>query len=617
MAMGMVEVFPGWVAAAEQPAIVNDFSMVVATANGTGSQTANLALLRALFKMGIPVNGKNIFPSNIQGLPTWYHIRVSREGYVTRRHVSEILVAFNQATLHEDVRTLPPGGVCIHNGDWRNVPQRDDITYYGIPVNRFVRETGLKGKLSDYMANMVYVGAVARLLGIPLEKLAEALSVHFKGRRKLVDSNMSVVRAAHDWSAENLAKVDPYGVAPMNATQGKILITGNEAAALGSVYGGVTVAAWYPITPSTSLMDALRDYLSQLRHEPQTGKATYAVIQAEDELAAAGMILGAGWAGARAMTSTSGPGVSLMAEFVGLGYFAEIPAVIWDIQRIGPSTGLPTRTSQGDLLFAYYLGHGDTKNVILLPATVKECFEFGLMAFDLAEELQTPVLVLSDLDLGMNNWMSEPFTYPTTPLKRGKVLTAEEVQAKGFARYKDIDGDGVTYRTLPGNEHPLAAWFARGTGHDENAVYSERPEDWTGNIERLKRKFETARRLVPGPLMDEVDGAEIGIVAYGTTLYAIEEARHRLAAMGLKSSFMRLRALPVNDEIKEFIGRYDRVYVVELNRDGQLLTLLQTEAPGAATKLISLPCFDGLPLTARWVVEAIEESEQWVVDSGQ
>jgi 2-oxoglutarate ferredoxin oxidoreductase subunit alpha len=419
-----------------------------------------------------------------------------------------------------------------------------------------------------------------------------------------------VVRAAHEWTAENLAKVDPYGVAPMNATQGKILITGNEAAALGSVYGGVTVAAWYPITPSTSLMDALRGYLSQLRHEPQTGKATYAVIQAEDELAAAGMILGAGWAGARAMTSTSGPGISLMAEFAGLGYFAEIPAVIWDIQRIGPSTGLPTRTSQGDLLFAYYLGHGDTKNVILLPATVKECFEFGVAAFDLAEELQTPVLVLSDLDLGMNNWMSEPFAYPATPLKRGKVLTAEEVQEKGFTRYKDIDGDGVTYRTLPGNEHPQAAWFARGTGHDENAVYSERPEDWAGNMERLKRKFETARRLVPGPVVDEVDGAEIGIVAYGTTLYAIEEARDRLAAQGIKSSFMRLRALPVNDEVKEFISRHARIYVVELNRDGQMHTILQTEAPEAATKLVSLPHFDGMPLTARWVVEAIEESEQ-------
>lgn len=603
--MGVIEAVPMSTAVTERPSPVNDFSMVVATVNGTGSQTANLALLRAFFKMGIPVNGKNIFPSNIQGLPTWYHIRVSHEGYVARRHTSEVLVAFNQATVQEDINNLPPGGVCIYNADWRSVPQRDDVTYYGVPVNQFVRDTGMKGKLRDYIANMVYVGTVAYLLDVPVAKIDEALDHQFDGRRKLVDSNMSVVRAAYEWAAANLAKQDPYRVEPMDATAGQIVITGNEAAALGSVFGGVSVVAWYPITPSTSLVDALNVYLPQLRTDPETGNATYAVVQAEDELAAIGMLLGAGWTGARAMTATSGPGISLMAEFTGLGYFAEIPAVIWDVQRVGPSTGMPTRTGQGDVLFTYYLGHGDTKNIILLPATVKECFEFGGASFDLAEQLQTPVFVLSDLDLGMNNWMSDPFTYPTEPLQRGKVLSAADVQERGFARYKDIDGDGITYRTLPGNEHPRAAWFARGTGHNANAVYSERPEDWANNMARLARKFETARDMVPAPVIDEVDGAEFGIIAYGTTQFAIDEARDRLAADGIKSSFMRLRALPVNQEVRDFIGRYERVYVVELNRDGQMHKILQTEVPEIAARLISLADMDGMPLTARWVVERI------------
>ncbi len=607
--MGVLQIAPDRAAAAERPSVVNDFSIVAATANGTGSQTANLAILRALFKMGIPVNGKNIFPSNIQGLPTWYHIRVSHEGYVARRHTSEVLIAFNAATVNEDIEILPPGGICLHNDDWRSLPQRDDITYYAIPVNQFVRETGLKGKLKDYISNMVYVGAVAQLLGIPLQKIDDALDYHFKGRRKLVDSNMAVVKAAYDWTAENIEKTDPYRVAEMNATTGQIMITGNEAGALGSIYGGMTFAAWYPITPSTSFVDALNDYLPSLRRDPETGEKTYAVVQAEDELAAIGMILGAGWAGARAVTATSGPGISLMSEFAGLGYFAEIPAVIWDIQRVGPSTGLPTRTGQGDVLSTYYLGHGDTKNVILFPATVAECFDFGTSSFNLAEILQTPVFVLSDLDLGMNNWMTEPFAYPEEPVQRGKVLTADEVQEKGFARYKDIDGDGIGYRTLPGNEHPLGAWFARGTGHNERAVYSEKAEDWLQNMDRLQRKFETARQMVPAPVVDAVEGAKIGILGYGTTMFAIDEARDRLAADGMATSYMRLRALPVDKSVKEFVAQYDRVYVIELNRDGQMHNILQTEMPEIATRLISLAYLDGMPLTARWVVEAILERE--------
>ncbi|MCB9419210.1 MAG: 2-oxoacid:acceptor oxidoreductase subunit alpha [Ardenticatenaceae bacterium] len=591
----------------ERPSPINDFSIVVATVNGTGSQTANLALLRAFFKMGIPVNGKNIFPSNIYGLPTWYHIRVSHEGYVARRHTSEILVAFNEATVYADVQNLPSGGVFVHNGDWRNIPQRDDIYTYAIPVNQFIRDTGMKGKLRDYITNMVYVGALAFLLDIPVAQIDESLNYHFKGRRKLVDPNMAVVQEAYDWAAVNWVKQDPYRVEPMNETEGMITITGNEAAALGAVFGGVTVAAWYPITPSTSLIDALNAYLSEMRQDPETGKATYAVVQAEDELAAIGMIIGAGWAGARAMTATSGPGISLMAEFAGLGYFAEVPAVIWDVQRVGPSTGLPTRTSQGDLIFTYYLGHGDTKNVILLPASVKECFEFGASAFDLADQLQTPVFVLSDLDLGMNNWMSEPFEYPAQPINRGKVLTAEEV-TKGYGRYQDIDGDGIPYRTLPGNENPLAAWFARGTGHNAHAVYSERPEDWSSNMARIQRKFDTARGLVPAPVIDIVDDAEIGIIAYGTTQYAIDEARDRLAADGIATSFLRLRALPINDEVAAFVAQHKQVYVVELNRDGQLHTILQSELPELAAKMVSLAHLDGMPLTARWVMEELTGS---------
>ena len=608
--MGTAAAAPEAAAVEERPPVVNDFSIVAATVNGTGSQTANLAILRALFKMGIPVNGKNIFPSNIQGLPTWYIIRASGDGYIARKEISEILVAFNLATVHEDIKNLPPGGVCIYNDDWRSIPQRDDITYYPIPVNEFVMHTGMKGKLKDYIANMVYVGALAQLLGITLESIDEALDFHFNGRRKLVDSNMAVVTEAYNWAADNLTKTDPYRVEPMDETNGMIMMTGNEAAALGAVYGGVTVAAWYPITPSTSVVDALNTYLPRLRTDPETGRKTYAVIQAEDELAAIGMLLGAGWAGARAMTATSGPGISLMSEFAGLGYFAEIPAVIWDIQRVGPSTGLPTRTGQGDITFVYTLGHGDTKNVILLPSSIKECFDFGVLSFNLADQLQTPIFVLSDLDLGMNNWMSEPFEYPQEPINRGKILTAEDVAEKGFARYKDIDGDGVGYRTLPGNEHPQSAYFTRGTGHNERAVYSEKPEDWVQNMDRILRKFETARTLVPGPIIDEVEGAEIGIIAFGTTNYAVEEARDRLAGDGTATSYCRLRALPINEEVAAFVEAHERVYVVELNRDGQMHSILITEMPEMATKLKSVAYLDGMPLTARRVVEAIVAEEQ-------
>jgi len=589
--------------------VVNDFSIVVATANGTGSQTANLAIMRAIFKMGIPVNGKNIFPSNIQGLPTWYHIRVSGEGYVARRATTEVLVAFNAATAIEDIQNLPSGGVCVYRDDLRGLPDREDISMYPVPVNKLLREIGAKGQFKDRYTNMLYVGVVAWLLNIDMDKVDMALDIHFKRRRKLVDMNMDVIKLCYQWSADNLTKTDRFTVEAMDKTDGKILMTGNDAAGLGAVFGGLTVCTWYPITPSTSVIDAVNAYLPRLRVDEESGKATYAVVQAEDELAAIGMVLGAGWAGARSMTATSGPGISLMSEFVGLGYFAEIPGVIWNIQRVGPSTGLPTRTGQGDVIPAYYCGHGDTKNIVLFPGTVHECFQMGTTAFNLAEQFQTIIFVNSDLDLGMNTWMSETFDYPEEPIQRGKVLTAEEVEEKGFARFKDIDGDGIGYRTLPGTKSTKAAYFTRGTGHNAAAVYSERPEDWLENMDRLVRKFDTAREVVPAPVVDEMEDASYGIISFGTTMYAIEEARDRLAADGVKTDFMRLKALPISQAVRDFVASHDRIYVIEMNRDGQMHTILRDEMPEMNMKMRSIAFQDGMPLTARFLVEQLNEME--------
>lgn len=593
--------------------IVNDFTIVVATVNGSGSQTANNTLIRAMFKMGIPVNGKNIFPSNIAGLPTWFSIRVNKDGYIARRENAEILVAFNQQTSDADLAALNPGSVCLHPQDitFKDKETRTDITFYGLPVKQMVKESGVDVKLKDYIANMVYVGALMELLGIEEDKILDALNKHFKGKKKAVDLNMGVITKAAAWVRENYTKTDPYRVAPLDKTTGQFLIDGNSAGGLGAVFGGASVVAWYPITPSTSLVDAMNDYLPELRTDPETGKPTYAVIQAEDELAAIGMVVGAGWAGARAMTATSGPGISLMSEFAGLAYFAEIPSVIWDIQRMGPSTGLPTRVSQGDVMKAYYLGHGDTKQVVLLPGNMQECFEFGNTAFDLAEELQTLVFVLSDLDLGMNLWMTDPFDYPAEPLKRGKVLDAEQLKKLGsFARYKDVDGDGVGYRTLPGNPHWASAYFTRGTGHNENAEYSERPADWEANLHRLARKHDTARKLVPQPIIDEKPGAKVGIISYGSADPAVVEARDYLREAGIETSYCRLRALPLGDAVTDFIAKYDHVYVVEINYDAQMRALLQLHAPQYATRLINLNKCDGLPLTAQFLKESIVQKEK-------
>lgn len=604
--MTMLEVQERPTAPDDRQPVINDFSISVATKNGSGSQTANTTLLRALFKMGIPVSGKNLFPSNIQGLPTWYTIRVSHEGFIARRPRAEIVVAMNPATALEDHKNVEPGGVFMYADDLKLQLDRNDLAYYPIPAKRLSQEHEADARLRTYVANMVYVGALTHLLSISLTDIESALMFHFKGKRKPVDSNMRVVRAAADWAAANLQKKDPYRVEPMNATTGLIMLDGNTAAALGAIYGGVSFVAWYPITPATSLADGLNAYLPQLRVDPATKEPTYSVIQAEDEIAALGMVLGAGWAGARSMTSTSGPGISLMSEFTGLGYYAEIPAVVWDIQRMGPSTGLPTRVAQGDVIAAYYLGHGDTKNVCLLPGSIYECFEFGWRALDLAERLQTPVFVLSDLDLGMNQWMTKPFDYPTEPIDRGKVLSAEALdKLGGFKRYKDVDGDGIGWRTLPGTDHPLAAYFTRGSGHNEAAGYSERPDDWENNMARLGRKFETARGLVPAPVEERVAGAEVAIISYGSADPAVEEARARLAKAGVKTSYLRVRALPLTESVKDFIAAYPRVYVVELNTDGQMCQLVRLHAPDLAGRVRACHHSDGLPLTARWITEAI------------
>jgi len=590
--------------------IVNDFSIVAATVNGSGSQTANTVLLRALFKMGIPVSGKNLFPSNIAGLPTWFSIRLNKDGFLSRRDKAEILVAMNQQTAAEDIANVAPGGVCIYPSEWKLKESRGDIVYYTLPIQQMAKDSGASTDLRPYVANMAYVGALAELLGIDMGEIEAAVSAHFKGKAKPIELNFGVVLKAAQYVREHLTKRDPYRVERMNQNTGKILVNGNSAGALGAVFGGFTVASWYPITPSTSLIDALTDYARQLRVDPETGEHTYVIVQAEDEIAALGMVVGAGWAGARAMTSTSGPGISLMTEYAGLAYFTEVPAVVWDIQRMGPSTGLPTRVSQGDILLCYYLGHGDTRHVCLLPGNMLECFEFGWRSFDLAERLQTVIFVLSDLDLGMNLWMSEPFAYPDRPMDRGKVLSAEDVaRLEGFNRYEDVDGDGIPYRTLPGTDHPLAAYFTRGSGHNIKAQYTERPDEWEANLQRLARKFETARTLVPRPVVDEVAGAEIGLIAYGSTDQAIPEVRQILAQQGIKTSYLRLRALPTEETFQRFVRVYPRLYVIENNFDGQMAKILQTDAPEYAGRIRSIAHCDGLPLTATWIVQALMKQE--------
>ena len=589
-------------------AAVNDFTINVATANGSGSQTSNGVLLRALFKMGIPVNGKNLFPSNIQGLPTWYIIRLSRDGFLARSEATDVQVCMNGRTVAEDMENVVSGGVVLYDDTLPLANRRPDVSYYAMPVKDLVREAGLPHALRDYVANMVYVGALAHLVGIDAGEIENALDHHFDGKSKPVQVNMDMVEKTVAWAAQRVEPSEVHRVERMTGfNEGKILVDGNTAGALGALAGGLSLVSWYPITPSSSMAESVDKYADKLRSDPETGKSTVAVIQAEDELAAMGMVVGAGWAGARAMTCTSGPGISLMAEFAGLSYFAEIPAVIWDIQRMGPSTGLPTRTSQGDIHAAYYLSHGDTRHVLLFPADPAECFAFGQIAFDLAEELQTLVIVLSDLDLGMNAHISEPFQYPERPFKRGKVLSAEDLEERNgsWARYMDVDGDGIAYRTLPGTRHNMAAYFTRGTGHNEYGIYSERSDDWEQNLERLKRKFETARSLAPKPQVEEAEDADIGLISLGSNHFAVQEARDRLASSGLPTGYLRLRALPIDETVRGFISRHRALYVIEANSDGQLHNILTVEEPGHALKLKSIAKCDGLPLSARYIYDQV------------
>jgi len=591
--------------------IVNDFSITVGTENGSGSQTANTTILRSLFRMGIPVSGKNLFPSNIQGLPTWYTIRVNKNGFTARREMHEIVVCMNAQSFTKDLADVSPGGAFFYDESIRLDVTRDDIHVYAMPVKEIIREQAeVPTNLKNLVANMVYVGILAQSIGIDLEKIKAALEFHFKGRQKPVNLNFNTVLAAAKWADENLTKADPYFVQPMDKTDGLIMADGNTAAALGSIYGGVQFVSWYPITPASSLAESLIEYLPVLRKR-EDGKNTFAVVQAEDELAAIGMSIGAGWGGLRAMTSTSGPGLSLMTEFAGLAYFAEVPVVIWDVQRVGPSTGLPTRTSQGDLTFTHYMGHGDTEQIILLPGTVNECFEFGWRSFDIAEHMQTPVFVLSDLELGMNPWMTEPFQYPDKPMDRGKVLWEEDLQKlQDWGRYRDVDGDGITYRTLPGNKQPNSAYFTRGTGHDENARYSEDNTVWIKNMDRLKRKYDNAAKFIPEPMIEKNKDAKIGIVSFGSTELAVKEARYQLETeAGLKSDSMRIRGIPFIDTVPKFIESHEHNYVVEMNRDGQMYQLLLTEYPHLAEKLTSVAFNDGLPATAKWIKDSILTKE--------
>ncbi len=589
--------------------IVNDFALSVATKNGSGSQTSNAVIIRSLFRMGIPVSGKNLFPSNIKGLPTWYTIRANKDGYIARSATTEVAVCFNQDTAAEDIANLKSGGVVVIPSDWKWGQSRADVTYYELPVKELLTQAQIGTDFRERIANMVYVGAVAYLFGLPLDMINRALLDQFNNKAKPAAMNYAVIELAYNWSRDNLVKADPYKFETMNGTAGKILIEGNEASALGSIFGGVSVVAWYPITPSTSLVDSIMENLS-LRKDPETGKNTIAIVQAEDELAAIGTIIGAGWAGARSLTATSGPGISLMAEFTGLAQFAEIPCVIWDVTRMGPSTGLPTRTSQGDLLFIHFLSHGDSRHPVLLPGTVKECFEFGWRALDYAEQLQTPVFVMSDLDLGMNLWMSDPFDYPDQPIQHGKVLDKERLaqfleEKNEWMRYRDYDGDGVGYRTLPGTDHPRAAYFTRGTGHNEAATYSERSDDWMKNLERLRHKFETMRDLLPHPIVDHDPSKKIGILSFGSNDSAIIEARDLMAANGVQTNYMRVRAVPFAHNVREFVLSHEHVYVIENNFDGQMAQLLRMEISEDTRHMVSLACGDTLPMSAQWVIDQI------------
>jgi 2-oxoglutarate ferredoxin oxidoreductase subunit alpha len=594
--------------------IINDMSIQFATVNGSGSQSANNIITKAIFRMGVPVGPKNIFPSNIQGLPTWYTIRISKQGYRARKKELDWVVCMNADTLIDDIKSVQPGGVVVYNTDIlpKNfVPSRSDVTFYAVPFTSLARDKVKDIKLRKLLVNVLYVGVLAQLLNIDVETVESVIKSTFASKPKAIDSNIEAFKIGYEYAKDNLQKKDNYSIEKMNDNKDLFLTDGNNLAALGAYMGGCTVLAWYPITPSSSVCESLISYFEKYRHN-QDGTARFAHVQAEDEIASLGMVIGAGWAGARAMTATSGPGVSLMGEFAGLSYFAEIPAVIVNVARMGPSTGLPTRTNQGDLISCVTLSHGDTKHVTLIPGTPEECYDFTRISFDLAEEIQTLIFVLMDLDIGMNIWNCSTLPYPTEPFKRGKVLDAEKLEKmKDWGRYKDIDGDAIPYRTLPGTDHERAAYFTRGTGHTVYATYSEKAEDWKNNIDRLERKWNTAKKFVPKPIVD-APGGKVGVIAYGTTNLCMQECRDQLSAKGVKTDYMRIRAVPFTDEVLEFVKKHDRIYVIDQNRDSQMHGLLQWHLKDGqyTDKLISVRHYDGTPVDARSLSDQILQLEK-------
>jgi len=589
-------------------ATVNDVVIKIATVNGTGSASANGLLMKSIFRMGIPVVGKNYFPSNIQGLPTWYEIRVTGDGYQSRSNRVDLMVAMNAQTYARDLAEVSPGGWLLYDSTWprSKLLDRDDVTVLGIPLSRMCNEHFEGARARILMKNIAYVGAIAALLDIDLDTITKLLEDTFASKPKLVGSNMEAIRMGFDYAIENFVCPLPSKVAVMNGTDGHIIIDGNTAAGLGCVYAGATVGAWYPITPSTSLMDAFRSYCSQYRIDEETGKRTYCIIQAEDELAAIGMVLGANWNGARSFTSTSGPGISLMSEFLGFGYYAEIPAVVFNVQRTGPSTGMPTRTQQSDILTCAYASHGDTKHVLLFPANPGECFTMAQTSFDLAERLQTPVMVMSDLDIGMNDWMVPAFEFDENHVPdRGKVLDAESLEdMDAFYRYLDVDGDGIPYRTLPGT-HPKGSYFTRGSGHTKYGSYTEDSDAYKDVVDRLLLKWETARSIVPEPEIQYSKSNSAALICVGSSDGACTEALDRLGVQDIALNYCRIRAFPFCDSVKDFIEQHDIVYVVEQNRDAQLRTLLILDSNVDPAKLVSFLHYDGMPLNADFIVERV------------
>lgn len=589
---------------------VNDFSFKMATVNGTGSASANNLLMQAIFRMGIPVTGKNIFPSNIQGLPTWYEIRVSKHGYTARPEQIDLLVALNTSTYARDVASVRPGGYLVYDATWPLDAElrRDDITILGVPFGELCVRNFEGDRNRTLLRNIVYTGTLAALFDIDMDVIGEMLREKFSKKRSLLDANFRAIALGHDYATTQFAHPLPFRLERMHETANAIVIDGNTAAALGCVYAGATVGAWYPITPSTSLMEGFKGFCEQYRVDPATGERKYAMIQAEDELAAAGMVIGAGWAGARAFTSTSGPGISLMEEFIGLAYYAEVPSVFFDIQRTGPSTGMPTRTQQGDLMAIAYASHGDTKHIALYPSDPAECFYMARDAFDLAERFQTPVFVVSDLDIGMNDWMVPRLTWDDAYVPdRGKVLSAEDLErVTTFSRYLDVDGDGIAARSLPG-AHPKGAYFTRGSGHNKHGAYTEDAAEYLEVVDRLARKINGAASAVPAPEFRRQAHAEIGIVAIGGCHAAVIEAVDRLQAQGVAADYMRVRGFPFAASVTEFLNAHAVVFVVEQNRDAQLRSLLTIETGVSRDHMIPILDYGGLPLTAQKVVSGVTQ----------